>query len=215
MPEPITAKTLDELRAQYPNDRLEHLVHPDEPQFEIVVKTPRLDAFRAWKRELADLVQRGESVERLMEMCVVYPTLPEWDAMLDRRAALADTFGGDIPRLVGATERSAVCNDLAVLGPLEEKYGKGELQHLRHPEYRDCEIVIKRPSRGAWKSFNAMRAGKAKGITAYEQLLVDCVIPPFAESWKEMVERMPGLVDTFGSAAATFAGASAAFTVKK
>lgn len=212
--QPITDKLLVELSADHPDERLEVLTHPTEPQYAIVVRTPHLAEFKKWKRNSQS--DREAATEKLVLLCLVYPPREEWDGkdgMLDERPALSDTFGADIPKLIGATEDDCVCDDPAVLAPLEEQHGAGNLRHLRHPRY-GCDVVLKRPRRDAYKRFKAKATSKQSG-DAPETLLVDCIVSPSLDEWKALADRMPGLVETYGSAAVTFAGGSPEFTGKK
>lgn len=215
MPEKITPELLRSLAMEHPDERLEHLVHPDEPKFEVVVRTPRAEEFKRWKRE----PDRDEATERIMSLCLVYPSAEEWEAMLNKRPALADTFGQDIPKLVGALPvpqvASCVVEDPKALEPFLEKCDAEDLRVLQHPQYRDCRAILRRPKRDAYKRFKATSSKPGRALDAIETLLLDCVVWPELDDWKALVDRMPGLIDSFGSYALTFAGGSAEFTGKK
>jgi hypothetical protein len=81
----------------------------------------------------------------------------------------------------------------------------GELHLLRAS---GAEVVVKPPSRAQWKRFRAYVADERRRPDAVESLLRDCVVYPDAAALDGILEKRPGLAETFGNQVVELAGAS-------
>jgi hypothetical protein len=81
----------------------------------------------------------------------------------------------------------------------------GALHEISH----DGEsVIVKSPNRATWKRFRAQAQDDGKRIIAMEELVRACVVHPERGELEGLLDRRPGLVETFGKALADLAGAS-------
>jgi hypothetical protein len=81
----------------------------------------------------------------------------------------------------------------------------GEIHLLRAS---GVEVVVKAPGRAQWKRFRAYVADERRRPDAVETLLRDCVVHPDAAALDAILEKRPGLAETFGNQVVELAGAS-------
>jgi hypothetical protein len=68
-------------------------------------------------------------------------------------------------------------------------------------------VVVTTPTRVKWRRFKDAISDDRKKSIAFEILLRDCVVYPDAVGLEAMLERKPGLAETFGAECAELAGA--------
>lgn len=96
---------IDELKAANPGVKL-HLLTPEGINgAEIVVKAPTRAQWKRFKTETQDVAKRATAIETLCLDCVVHPSRTEFEALLEKYPALAQTFAGEIGELAGAVEK--------------------------------------------------------------------------------------------------------------
>ncbi len=93
--------------------------------------------------------------------------------------------------------------DTSIIDDLKAK--NSEVFQLSHG---DAEVLVKGPTRPAWKRFRALAADEKRRSDALEQLLRDCLLYPSLEGLDAMLEKKPGLAETFGSRLVDIAGLS-------
>lgn len=77
------------------------------------------------------------------------------------------------------------------------------------------EVVVRAPSRPEWKRFRAAQADPAKRIDAQEQLLRGCCVAPGSGDLSALLEKRPGLAETFGIELTEIAGLAEKATSRK
>ena len=77
------------------------------------------------------------------------------------------------------------------------------------------EIVIKIPSRGAYKRFRAKLFNEKQRHEAFEDLIVDCIVHPSTADWGKMLDARPGLCESFGPKIAEILGVGLEVSAKK
>lgn len=70
----------------------------------VLVKRPSRADYRKFRHDRMDDKRREFAAEELFEACLVHPELDEFDAVLDRKPALADLFGHVISEIAGGTD---------------------------------------------------------------------------------------------------------------
>ena len=76
-------------------------------------------------------------------------------------------------------------------------------------------IVVRPVSRPAWKRFRAAVEGGARTNDHLELLILDCLVAPDRAGLMAMLDRKPGLAETFGHRLAREAGYAAGVEAKK
>ena len=71
-------------------------------EYAVLVRAPTRGEYKRFRAESLDERKRAEAVEHLCRSCVVYPDPAAFDALLDRKPALADIFGAKVLELEGA-----------------------------------------------------------------------------------------------------------------
>lgn len=71
----------------------------------VICRRPTRGEYRKFKADRADDAKRIMAVESLFLSCLVHPPPAEFDAVLDRRPALADVFGVKLLELAGFDEK--------------------------------------------------------------------------------------------------------------
>lgn len=87
--------------------------------------------------------------------------------------------------------------------------------HLLTNDETEAEVVVKTPSEPEWRRFRSMSSDDSQRAMALRSLVLACVVRPPMEEFAEMLERKPGLAETFGSKLVDIAGVSMATTVRK
>jgi len=80
----------------------------------------------------------------------------------------------------------------------------GSLTQLSH---EDESVIVKTPNRATWKRFRAQIMDESKRVIAFEELVRACVVHPERPALESMLDRKPGLIETFGKALSELAGA--------
>jgi hypothetical protein len=76
-------------------------------------------------------------------------------------------------------------------------------------------IVVRPVPRPAWKRFRAAVDGGTRMNDNLELLLLDCLVYPDRQAFTTLLERKPGLAETFGHRLAREAGYAAEVDAKK
>lgn len=76
-------------------------------------------------------------------------------------------------------------------------------------------VIVRKPPKAAYNKYRTYLFDDERRHTAMEALLTDCVIYPDKESLFAMLDRLPGLAETFGSECARLAGNTKQVEVKK
>ncbi len=76
-------------------------------------------------------------------------------------------------------------------------------------------VIIRKPSKAAYNKYRTYLFDDERRHTAMETLLTDCVVDPDKESFFAIIDRLPGLAETFGSECARLAGNTKQVEVKK
>ena len=92
------------------------------------------------------------------------------------------------------------------------KQQHGELHELSHAGET---VIVKAPNRATWKRFRAQVIDESKRVVALEELVRSCVVHPEKAELEVMLDRKPGLVETFGKALGELAGAGDGQAEKK
>ena len=93
--------------------------------------------------------------------------------------------------------------DPKVIEELKAKHGEiYRLEHLGH------EVVVRLPSSPEWLRFKEMQADEGRRSKAPAQLVRDTCVFPDAQSLEVMLNKYPGLADTFAGEVAEVAGLS-------
>ena len=95
----VTAEIVEELKAKHGE-----VTELKACGYAVLVKSPSRAVWRKFKTFAVDPVKRLDCSEALFKDCVVYPEMAEVEAMLAKKPALAEVFGGAICELAGATE---------------------------------------------------------------------------------------------------------------
>jgi hypothetical protein len=103
----ITEDKIATLKVENPGFEL-HLLTNDDTEAQVVVKTPSEGEWRRFRSMSSDDAQRAMALRALVLGCVVYPTMPEFAAMLDRRPGLAETFGSKLVDIAGVSMATTV-----------------------------------------------------------------------------------------------------------
>lgn len=99
----IPEKTLEELKAKHGDDVFV-LTSPESEgdlQVQVAFKRPTRGIYRKYKAESVDEKKKTIAIENLAMACLIHPTPEEFDALLDRMPALADSFGLSLMDKVG------------------------------------------------------------------------------------------------------------------
>jgi hypothetical protein len=86
----------------------------------------------------------------------------------------------------------------------EQKAKHGTVHLLKAGEH---EVIVKRPSRPAWRKFRTLAAEPSKRPDALEGLLRDCLVYPDQKALEAMLEQAPALSELFGNEVMDIAGA--------
>ena len=93
---------LEQLRNKFPDKKLHLLTAPSGE--EIVVRRPDRPVWKRFQAQAQDDRRRQEALENLVTGCLVYPENGGWDAMVDERPGLVQSFGNAIVELAGAAQ---------------------------------------------------------------------------------------------------------------
>lgn len=97
---------------------------------------------------------------------------------------------------------------------LKTKHVGADLRLLRNEDH-DMEIVCKVPPPGEWTRFRSMQQDDAQAPIALRTLLFSCVVKPTPDEFRGVVDRLPGLAETFGGELVKIAGVSRATSSSK
>ena len=104
-----------------------------------------------------------------------------------------------MPLALAAVSDSSVPDD--VVAELKSKHGEVYLlEHLGEA------VVVMRPTRPLVKRFRSQMADQNKRADALEYLVTDCIVWPDRKAVQAMLDRLPGLVETFGDAVLDLTG---------
>jgi hypothetical protein len=95
----IDAKRLDELRAEHGEVFAFH-----EGGESVACKRPTRAQYKRFRKERLDDRKASEALETLFEGCLVFPPFEEFEAVLERKPALADVFGGLLVAAAGGDD---------------------------------------------------------------------------------------------------------------
>jgi hypothetical protein len=99
----ISEAQLEELRAQHPDLEL-HLVTAPHGE-SIVLRVPDRQAWNRFKAKGQNEAKREEAALRLILDSLIYPTKDDFDALLDKRPGLTETFTNAILDIAGVSMR--------------------------------------------------------------------------------------------------------------
>lgn len=68
---------------------------------QFIVKVPGRPEWKKFRKEVANEATRGDAAEHLMRDCTIYPEAKDLDALLVKRAGLAESVGGKLASLAG------------------------------------------------------------------------------------------------------------------
>lgn len=68
----------------------------------VLARRPTRGEYKRFRAESLSDVKRADAVEHLCRSCIVHPDASGFDAMLERKPALADIFGAKVLELAGA-----------------------------------------------------------------------------------------------------------------
>lgn len=95
----LSEDVIEKLKAEH--GELTQLTHgPDE----VIVRTPNRAQWKRFRAQIGNEKRRDDALELLLRDCVVHPEKADFDAMLDRRPGLAETFGAQVVELAGAVK---------------------------------------------------------------------------------------------------------------
>lgn len=95
----------------------------------------------------------------------------------------------------------------------QAKATHGEVFRLDHDE---ASVLVRPPKRAEYRKFKATILGnQAAAADALETLLREVVVYPAPEAFDAMLDRWPGLSETFGQKVLEIAGVSEQATLKK
>jgi hypothetical protein len=92
----IDSAAIEDLKAKH--GEVHQLSHAG---VEVIVRTPGRAQWKRFRALTADEKRRPDALETLLRDCLLYPSLSDLDAILDRRPGLAETFGGQLVELAG------------------------------------------------------------------------------------------------------------------
>lgn len=95
------AKAYEEAVANHGDDRVAIVESKLGP---VLLRSPSRPEYKRFRSQLKPKGDNGDILEQLARQVVLYPSRQEFDAMLDRRPALADTVGNRALELAGAGE---------------------------------------------------------------------------------------------------------------
>lgn len=84
---------------------------------------------------------------------------------------------------------------------------KAEHGALHQLDHAGEAVIVKSPNRATWKRFRSQAQDEAKRLIAMEELVRACVVHPERGELEAMLDRKPGLVESFGKVLAELAGA--------
>src|SRR5688572_3488954 len=99
-----------------------------------------------------------------------------------------------------------------VIAKVKAEHSGAELRQFSTP---DGAVICRAPSRGEFKRFRTMYLDAQQRPGALEALLYGCVVHPDRKVLGELLERRPGLAETFGSELAAWAGLGEEVVQKK
>ena len=112
----------------------------------------------------------------------------------------------------GAAEESTI--DAATLADLKAKHG--DIVHLKRAvDEEQFEAVFRYPTRVEYRKFKTEAGDEETKVTALETLVIACCVHPDGPAFSAMLDRRPGLIDSFGNGLARKAGLGEAKVVKK
>ncbi len=85
----------------------------------------------------------------------------------------------------------------------ELKAQHGEIHQL---SYAGVDVIVRAPSRAAWKRYRALMSDAARRADSFEVLLRDCLLHPSLQELDGILDRRPGLAETFGAELVEIAG---------
>lgn len=100
----------------------------------------------------------------------------------------------------------------------EAKAKHGTVLHLVHADEDGgvlAEVLVKKPSRAAYKRFRAMSFDEKQRADAMETLMRDAVVYPAQAEWDAMLDVYPALCETFAKDVLALLGAGAKADAKK
>jgi hypothetical protein len=100
------------------------------------------------------------------------------------------------------------------IAKLKQAHPDAELSLIKD-DNSGAEVVVKTPSEPEWRRFRSMSSDENQRAMALRVLVIACVVQPPPDAFAEMLERKPGLAETFGSKLVEIAGVSLATTVTK
>ena len=89
---------------------------------------------------------------------------------------------------------------------IEEAKAKGD--EITQFSQDGIEVLVKPPTRPQWKRFRALIADEKRRPDALEQLLRDCLVYPGLTDLDAILEKKPGLAESFGGSLVELAGLS-------
>jgi uncharacterized protein YihD (DUF1040 family) len=99
-----------------------------------------------------------------------------------------------------------------MISELKAKHGVDELRLL---EACGESVLIRKPNRGEYQRFRAKLAAEATRDSALEQLVRTVIVYPPPPDFSAMLERLPGLAETFGDEVLELVGVTKKLEAKK
>lgn len=105
--------------------------------------------------------------------------------------------------------------DQATIDSLKTKYGDIWQLKASLDNSDECVILVRKPSRAAYDQYRSNLFDEDRRRFAFQNLLLECVVYPDRGQMDEVLDKLPGLCETFGPECAKLAGNTRAVEVKK
>jgi hypothetical protein len=106
--------------------------------------------------------------------------------------------------------------DQATIDKLKKDNAGVELLHVSAPIMGETyEAVLRTPGSGEWARFMAQNRDDARKAQSFAVLLAACRVWPDAPAFQVMLDKRPGLNETFGAKLTAAAGLAQEAEVKK
>ena len=106
----LTKEKLGELHTQF--GRVAHMVSPMEkddgsPEWEFVIRKPTRAEFKVFRAMSSDDNRKADAQENFVRKLVVWPSVEEFNALMEEWPALCDGCGQALLTLSGASQKEA------------------------------------------------------------------------------------------------------------
>lgn len=104
MDEQQQTQLIEDLKRKHGVNRVHVITTPDGET--VYVRAPAQGVWRRFRAEMQDDRRNEMASERLMRACLLHPDMPSFDAMLEDRPALLDTFASELCEIAGLVKHS-------------------------------------------------------------------------------------------------------------